>query len=202
MIAGVGRREEKKAETRAKLLDAAAKVFARRGLAAASLDEIAEEAGLTKGAVYSNFESKEDLVNALLHARLDEPLAAIADRVAAGGTFDQRPEVAEKLFIEVSEEQRDTFLLDLEFAIYRARHPELRERFTGGRDLQAAVAEWMQQDAQARGATLPLPADELAAGLFALGTGIRLAHLTDPDRVPDGLFAKFLRLIMSQEQPS
>jgi len=55
-------REEKKALTRARLLDAAATVFARRGFAAASLDEVAEEAGLTKGAVYSNFESKDELI--------------------------------------------------------------------------------------------------------------------------------------------
>ena len=55
-------REEKKAATRRKLLDAAAALVAREGALAASLDAIAEKAGLTKGAVYSNFGSKEELL--------------------------------------------------------------------------------------------------------------------------------------------
>src|SRR5207237_5785448 len=66
--------EDKKARTRAHLIDAAAAVFARRGLVAASLDEVAEEAGLTKGAVYSNFDSKEDLFQAVIDDRLTEPM--------------------------------------------------------------------------------------------------------------------------------
>src|SRR6266568_6891513 len=59
-------REEKKAQTRERLIEAAAKVFAEKGFAATSLDEVADTAGLTKGAVYSNFENKEDLVRAVL----------------------------------------------------------------------------------------------------------------------------------------
>src|SRR4051794_40909408 len=58
-------REEKKAQTRKKLLDAAASLVATEGALAASLDAIAEKAGLTKGAVYSNFGSKEDLLFAM-----------------------------------------------------------------------------------------------------------------------------------------
>jgi AcrR family transcriptional regulator len=59
-------REESKARTRAELIRAARRLFVRNGYAATSLADIAEEAGLTKGAVYSNFESKEDLFLALL----------------------------------------------------------------------------------------------------------------------------------------
>ena len=74
-------REEKKARTRAQLIDAAAAVFARHGYVAASLDEVAEEAGLTKGAVYSNFDSKEDLFQAVIDDRLNEPMFQVADIV-------------------------------------------------------------------------------------------------------------------------
>jgi AcrR family transcriptional regulator len=202
MIVGVGRREEKKAQTRARLLDAAATVFARKGLAAASLDEVAEEAGLTKGAVYSNFESKDDLVNALLHERIDEPLGEIAGKIDPEAPIADQAAHAEELFRSVWDRERDMFLLGLEFAIHRARNPDPSRRSTGDRDLQDAMAVLMEQQAKERGTPLPMPAHELAAGLFALGTGLDLMALNDPDRVPDGLFAKFLSLILGAAAPS
>src|ERR1700724_912969 len=64
-------RGQKKAETRAALLDTAAMIFGRRGFYGAAVEEIAEEAGCSKGAVYSNFESKEDLFMTLLEERHD-----------------------------------------------------------------------------------------------------------------------------------
>lgn len=69
-------REESKARTRAELLRAARRLFLRNGFTATSLADIAEEAGLTKGAVYSNFESKEDLFLALLAGDAERPYAA------------------------------------------------------------------------------------------------------------------------------
>src|SRR5205807_10250328 len=79
-------REEKKAQTRERLIEAAARVFADKGFATTSLDEVADAAGLTKGAVYSNFENKEDLVRAVLEVH-DQRLHSIAD-AAGDGTRD------------------------------------------------------------------------------------------------------------------
>ena len=72
-------REESKARTRQELLRAASRLFLRNGFVATSLSDIAEEAGLTKGAVYSNFESKEDLFLALLQGDGDRPYAPHED---------------------------------------------------------------------------------------------------------------------------
>lgn len=72
-------REESKARTRAELLRAARRLFLRNGFVSTSLADIAEEAGLTKGAVYSNFESKEDLFLALLAGDAERPYAAQED---------------------------------------------------------------------------------------------------------------------------
>ncbi|MEA3055282.1 MAG: hypothetical protein QOD30_714, partial [Actinomycetota bacterium] len=72
-------REESKARTRQELLRAASRLFLRNGFVATSLSDIAEEAGLTKGAVYSNFESKEDLFLALLAGDQARPYAAQED---------------------------------------------------------------------------------------------------------------------------
>ena len=72
-------REESKARTRAELLRAARRLFLRNGFVSTSLADIADEAGLTKGAVYSNFESKEDLFLALLAGDAERPYAAQED---------------------------------------------------------------------------------------------------------------------------
>src|SRR5207237_7478801 len=81
-------RDEKKAQTRERLIDAASQVFARKGFAATSLDEVAETAGLTKGAVYSNFESKEDLVRSVLEES-DRQLSNIPAAVHPEGTIEE-----------------------------------------------------------------------------------------------------------------
>ena len=73
-------RQERKSQTRERLIDAAAVVFARRGFEAASLDEVAAAAGYTKGAVYSNFASKTDLFIALIERRIEVQSAEHARR--------------------------------------------------------------------------------------------------------------------------
>ena len=77
-------RSARKAETRARLLEAAARVYARRGFSGATLDEVAAEAGFTKGAVYGHFGSKENLLLALM----DEHLARQIGRT--GGAIRPR----------------------------------------------------------------------------------------------------------------
>ena len=186
-------REEKKAQTRERLLDAAAKVFARRGFAGASLEEIAEEAGLTKGAVYSNFSSKDDLIAALIDERVDDPLAAIPAAVEPRGTAHDQAFAAADLFQGAVEHNRDVWLLMFEYAIHQARHPELRRdpnhQWMTQRD---EMVRMIEDTVTRRGLKLPLPAGELMIGLSALGQGIALARLRDPGSVPDDLFAKML----------
>src|SRR3954451_4467402 len=70
-------RKESQARTRSQLLEAAGKVFADRGLQRATVDEVAEDAGYTKGAFYANFKSKEDLFLAMLDERFAQRLAEI-----------------------------------------------------------------------------------------------------------------------------
>src|SRR5947209_16684 len=67
--------ERRRELTRSTLIDAAADVFARRGFHAASLEEIAETAGFTRGAIYKNFENKEELFFAVIERRVDAQLA-------------------------------------------------------------------------------------------------------------------------------
>ena len=139
-------REEKKARTRAQLIDAAATVFARRGFVAASLDEVAEEAGLTKGAVYSNFDSKEDLVRAVLEERLETPLRGIAWQVERQGSMEEDAVRASEQLGAVLDQQRDALLLSFEFAIHAARDTDFRDDFVAyHRDAIKGMAEVIQE---------------------------------------------------------
>jgi AcrR family transcriptional regulator len=81
-------RDEQKALTRRRLLDAAETVFARRGFHGASVEEIAREAGATTGAVYSNFAGKEDLFLALFEERIATDVADYSQIVATENGLD------------------------------------------------------------------------------------------------------------------
>src|SRR5215831_16581710 len=108
-------RKEKQAQTRCCLMKAAAKVFAKRGLHQASIDEVSEEAGYTKGAFYANFKNKEELFLAMLDERFGEKLAEI-ERVAASDDFN---------FSMTSDPEFDR--LFFEFSAYAARNEDFRQ---------------------------------------------------------------------------
>jgi AcrR family transcriptional regulator len=190
-------REEKKARTRAQLIDAAATVFARRGYVAASLDEVAEDAGLTKGAVYSNFASKEDLFQAVIDDRLNEPMMHIAEDILdSADTFEEQAMKGARAFTDVVERDRSVYLLGLEFDVYVARHPEyapkVAERW---REEFQSIAELITEQAEKNGLPLPLPAYDMAVVVTALSQGITLRRLVNPDAVPEDLLGRVYALL-------
>ena len=189
-------REEKKAQTRERLLDAAQTVFARRGFLAASLDEIAEEAGLTKGAVYSNFDSKEDLFQAVLDDRYNTQTMRIADLVDESGSFDEQAAEGARLLLEYFKHERTWTLLALEFDAYAIRNPENSDRVaTHTRQLRRVVADLIGRHLDKLGVKPSLSPDELAIAFLALSNGMALATLADPEGVPDDLLGKLYALI-------
>jgi AcrR family transcriptional regulator len=195
-------RAEQRDLTRARLLDAAEQVFIERGFHAASVDEVAEAAGFSKGAVYSNFESKDELFLAVLDRRVDSRALAIEGQVNPDQTIaDQATEAGERFF-SVFLEQSSWSLLLMEFATYAARHPTLRDRF-GARNqrIRDAMVTLIDSHLDALGLEAPIPTEQLAAILFALGDGIILEHLTSPDGVPESLFGSALGLMLSGIKP-
>jgi AcrR family transcriptional regulator len=189
-------REEKKARTRSQLIDAAASVFARRGFMAASLDEVAEEAGLTKGAVYSNFESKEDLFQAVIDARLNEPMLSAAEVIGSAGTLEERAMEGARAFVDTVQQERELFLLALEYNIYIARNPEHAPAFVARyREQLTKVAELISENSKQFRMHLPLPADQMTIAVEALSQGIALQKLIDPDLVPADLLGKIYALL-------
>jgi AcrR family transcriptional regulator len=185
-------REEKKAQTRERLIEAAARVFAEKGFANTSLDEVADTAGLTKGAVYSNFENKEDLMRAVLQAQQDR-MHSIGD-AAGDGTREEQAAAAARLFGETVAEERDAFLLYLEFLAYTLRNPQLFPDFiarhrAGRKDVARMIEE--------HGGNSAWTDPEQKALIFdVIGNGIALEKLIDPAAVPDDLFARILPVII------
>jgi AcrR family transcriptional regulator len=190
-------REEKKARTRVLLIDAAATVFARRGFVAASLDEVAEEAGLTKGAVYSNFESKDDLFQAVMDDRLNEPMLHVADDIR--GSTDSAQEQAmlgARAFTDAVERERDVYLLGIEFDVYVARHPEYAPQFANRwREQFERIAGLIEEASKDNQVPLPMTAEEMAVVVTALSQGMTIRRLVNPEAVPDDLLGRVYALL-------
>jgi AcrR family transcriptional regulator len=196
-------REEKKARTRERLLEAATAVFARRGLAAASLDEIAEEAGLTKGAVYSNFASKEELVLAVLQATSDRRIHDITAQVDVTGSVREEARKAGSMFMASTQEELSILLLGLDLIAYSGRNPEFRDRqIAYHRESLREIADIVESSAREFGLELPLPPDRFAIVLNALGIGLSIEKLLDPESVPDDLYGTAITLMYRElDQP-
>src|ERR1700746_218759 len=121
-------REQSKAKTRQRLLDAARTVFARRGYHGASVEEIAAEAGFSTGALYSNFDGKENLFLALMDHVIDAYCAEIAAEVDGVASVADRAGDGARHWMEIVEREPEMLMLFVEFWAYAARAPGARER--------------------------------------------------------------------------
>lgn len=198
-------RAEKKAETRQALLDAARTVFARRGYHPASVEEVAEEAGYSHGAVYSNFASKLDLFLASFEDYATTRALETLEAYQSGGAeFSDRAKAAADSWMTRFDADQQSFLLHLELAAQAARDSDggLQERFASRVGVvPAAMAHLIEDHAAATGLELPFPAAHLATLLHALGIGLALTRLNDPDAVPPPLFGEFIEwLVMVAEE--
>ena len=193
-------RAEAKARTRELLLDAAARVFAQKGLAGASVDEIAAAAGYSIGAVYSNFGSKEQLFVELLKERANDRVTQ-ATEIAADAEPAEAQRAFSRLLVEVADKDVDFAPLQAEFWLYAVRNPELMEayaeRMREPRDLLTQLV--------ARSVPDPERAGELSAIVIALFQGLVRMRRVDPDSVPDELFGRALRWLftgaLADEEP-
>jgi AcrR family transcriptional regulator len=191
-----GRRAEARGTARARLLDAAESVFGAKGYRGASVDEIVRAAGVTKGALYWNFASKEELFFALFDERVDRRVRGFFPLMeTAAGPDDPTPAVSRGL-AQVVDEERNLFLLMHEYWALAVRDPELRERYRERqRSLRTAVAHTLASRQEASGLPLPLDAERLATSLIALATGLAEERIADPEAAPDEILGEILSVI-------
>lgn len=176
-------RAARKTETREAIVEAAAWLFARRGIEATSLDAIATRVGLTKGAVYGNFKSKRELIEAVAKAK-STPL-------------DMRPllrgdlSLQERLRLFARESvmllrgiSRQVFLLDFEYQVYAKRNRSFGEhvRLNMRRYVAGLIVEFDAVNKE-QGATLPMPAPDFFDALIALTRGVAHQLALDPDAI-------------------
>ncbi|HYM45352.1 MAG TPA: TetR/AcrR family transcriptional regulator [Solirubrobacteraceae bacterium] len=191
-------REQSKANTRERLLNAARSVFARNGYHGASVEEVASEAGFSTGALYSNFGGKEDLFLALMEREIDAHAREIAGAVGERHTVAERATGGARQWMTMIEREPELLLLFMEFWAYGVRDPGMRprvaEQFGQMRQLLTQlIADGMREFEL----ELELPAEHLALAIDALADGIARQKLTDPDAVPDELMGRILSLLFA-----
>jgi AcrR family transcriptional regulator len=186
-------RERRRQQTRDVLIAAATEVFAQRGYEGASLEEIAETAGFTRGAIYKNFAGKEDLFFAVtdrFNELVIEGFRAIAPSSADGKEWDIS-RLAE-LWRASVDDFDDLFAIGKEYELYVLRNPAARERSVEHRrNNRDQVAAFIEEVADRTGMQLRLPALTLASIILAAADGLTYAARVDGE----DLFAPFLELL-------
>lgn len=188
-------REEARLETRRKLLDAAAEVFAERGFHGASVEEIAERAGFTRGAFYSNFSGKDDVFLAVYDRRLQTQIEEIS---AIMRTSSDPADFLASLRTRRRDEPT-TFawmLLEKEFLLYAMRNPDIRPRFAERyRHVRRQYAHAIGSLFDALGLELPAPIEDMTIIVNVLDDGVLPLHYLDPETVRHGFFFDALTLL-------
>ncbi len=190
-------REESKALTRTRLLRAARNVFLERGFHAATIETIADEAGFTIGALYSNFDGKGELFVAVFEEYVAERAQEVQDAVAEYPLQDGQNSAAAVRWMEQLAIEPLWFPVFVEFWSHAARDEELRRKFAIPLDaVRVAIGQIVERYAHQQGIELSLPAEQVGTAIKALGNGIALERLADPEAVPEALFGDFLAIFL------
>jgi AcrR family transcriptional regulator len=190
-------RRERQALTRAQLLDAAERIFARDGFRGASVSAIAEEAGYSHGAVYSNFEGKLDLFLALVEERIDARLATVYEAADAELGRGGEPVETARRFLSIVQAERDAFLLLVDFWNQAVRDPTAAAKFAERHArLRGIVGRIIEHAAHQQGQRLTVPADQAATAIIVVFNGFAIEGLADPDAARDDLLAHTIAAIL------
>jgi AcrR family transcriptional regulator len=191
-------REQSKALTRERLLTAARSVFASRGFHGSSVEEVAAEAGYSTGALYSNFEGKEDLFLVLMEREIEEHAREIAAAVGNRASMAERAKGGARQWMTMIEREPELLLLFMEFWAYGVRdaqmRPKVAARFAQVRELLTKLIADGTRELELE---LELPAEHLAIAIDALADGIARQKLADPAAVPDDLMGRVLSLLLA-----
>ena len=184
---------ERRADTRQRLLDAAADLFATRGIEASSVDAIAERAERTSGAIYDHFGGKEGILFALLEGWVDDAAAVIAaELLAAPPTWDDRLAAIWRNVSQPAAGRERWILLEHELWSFAARDERAREHLARRyqelwSSLDGAVGEWAADDGQ------PAPTRSAGAAIVGVLIGLDMMRRVDPTAIDDRTAVATLR---------
>ncbi|MFC9841473.1 TetR/AcrR family transcriptional regulator [Rhodococcus sp. NPDC127530] len=194
-------RSESQARTRAHLVATARDLFLADGYAATSLEKVADEAGYSKGAVYSNFKNKKELcleVLGLIHATKGQE---IAEALGGGDTMEERLEAfqawAEKTLGDVG-----WTMLEFELIVLSRHDPELRDALTATLGVAREITVTLLKSfTDSLGVVLPVPAEDAASSILSLGVGVGIQRAIDPT-ISARVVTDNLRVLLAVSQPS
>jgi AcrR family transcriptional regulator len=178
-------REESRARTRELVLDSALAIFRRDGFHQASIDEIAEEAGFSRGAVYSSFANKEDLFLALLDREAQRRVQLIAEGIIHTESIQDAARAAARAYYERHLADPGWSLLMTEFSAHAARNPAVAQRFREHNQwlLEAGARLIAEIFARADLALGERDASEAVTAMQAIGCGVSLEQQIDPETI-------------------
>ncbi len=190
-------------DTRLKLFAAAAAVFVRDGIGGASVEDICAEAEMTRGALYSNFADKDELVMAMIEDHVDRNMAEL----------DRLNDIASSpiefiALIESPERRRDgpvdiNPVLQMEFTLYALRNPANRTRLAEHqRRWREVIEAVVRADCERLGVEPPLPVEDAAAMILAMDNGYLLSELIEPGSYTPGTFSRNLLMLQHLFQAS
>jgi len=183
-------RAEQNERNRTLVLAAARQIFLTRGYHAATLDEIADEAGFSRGVVQSRFGNKADLFLALLEERIAARAAQNAG-LTEGLSGAEGIRVLREHAVRRNRAELDWGLLLIEFRVHAARDPELTRRYaTLHARTRQALAEVITDVYRRAGQPTPSPAEEMAQMILAIEAGIRLEQAADPEGMASAAFER------------
>ena len=178
-------------DTRDKLFEAAARMFEQDGIGGASIEAIAAEAGFTRGAFYSNFKSKDELIFAMLEDHVEQSIQRNMEILAQHKNLDDFMAALKAMDRTRQDPLGRSPLLHMEMSLFVARaekrRPELAKRLRARRKLIADIVEATLKDS-AKGDTLNPP--WMASIVLALEDGFRLHRLIDPETTPADSFLR------------
>jgi AcrR family transcriptional regulator len=188
-------RREKQQRTRKSLLGAAAQLFCSRGLEGASVDEVAQTAGYTKGAFYANFKSKEELFLVMLDERFAEELERL-DRALAG---NQEPEeearAAAADFIHFAGDD-DWPKLYFQFVAHAARNEDFRQELaTRHRAMRARLSEILERWKEGTGHQPAVPIEQVTAMMSFMADGFLVDRIVEPE-LDEELYATMVAVFL------
>ncbi len=176
MAVALNKHQQKTEATRSKFLDAALRVFSRDGFERSSLEDIAAEAGHTRGAFYANFATKEDLFIALLEDQASKRVAEVSHALEDVDDPVAFRQTLRNFYLSRSKDSQ-WHILTLEFKLYALRHPDKRAQF-------AAAHQRIRESFQLEFKSKIKPASKQAKIILEVAlNGLMLEHAYDPNRV-------------------
>jgi AcrR family transcriptional regulator len=177
------------------LLSSGLEVFEARGYAESSLEEIAERAGYTRKAVYSNFTGKGELLLEIVEQRFQSHIDRIEALLDDEGSTERKTLDVGSMFADYLSQERAWGKLFHELCSIASRDEKIGSRFRACfRARKEALVRLLEAEVRSSGIELTVPAERLVMGVCALFTGLSLEKTIDPDDVDEALFGEMLGL--------